>query len=105
MNKQEAGILLDAELDRFRSMPYDELIGTIGGEIFTCERTAPSGETYQIEIETCWENQKKRVRVLGRIDESPHKPVCWKLPILRWIPIYISAVTRTFCREENGMGA
>ena len=103
MNKAEAKAILDAELDRFRTMPYLELVGTIGGEVFTPVRVGPSGEKYQLEIETFWENQsKKRVRVVGSADESPHKPIFWKIPALRWIPIYMSSVTWTFSRDENG---
>ena len=58
MNKAEAKAILDQELDRFRSMPYEELTGIVGGEVYTAERTAPSGETYQVEIETFWEDQQ-----------------------------------------------
>ena len=103
MNKEEAQSILDTELNRFRTMPYHELVGTIGGEVFTPERVGPSGEKYQLEIETFWENQsKKRVRVVGSADEMPHKPVFWKIPVLCWIPIYMSSVTWTFSRDESG---
>ncbi len=103
MNKDEARAVLDAELERFRTMPYQELVGTVGGEVFTPERIGPSGEKYQLEIETFWENQsKKKVRVVGSADELPHKPIFWKIPVLRWIPIYVSSVTWTFSRDENG---
>jgi len=103
INKKEAKAILDQELDRFRTMPYEDLKRTVGGEIYTTERTAPSGETYQIEIETVWENQSKQmVRVLGSADESPHKPLFWKIPILRWLPIYVSSVTWIFKRGPDG---
>lgn len=103
MNKAEAKAILDADLDRFRTMSYQDLVNTIGGEVFTAEHTALSGQTYWVEIETFWESQsKKKVRVVGSTDESPHKPIFWKIPVLRWIPVYVSSVTWTFSRDKNG---
>lgn len=103
MNKPEAKAMLDDEIDRFRTIPYPELVGMVGGPAYVCERTGVSGETYQIEIEAFWDTSRKmRVRVAGSCDESPHKPVFWNIPVLRWIPIYVSSVTWTFSRDENG---
>ena len=103
MHKAEAKAILDAEIDRFRTMPFPELVAATTNPVYACERTGESGETYQIEIETFWEtSEKKRVRVVGSCDESPHKPVFWRIPILRWIPIYVSSVTWTFSRDEKG---
>jgi hypothetical protein len=102
MNKTEAKTILNAELDRFRTMPYADLGASVGGPVYTCERVGVSGETYLVEIETFWENSaKKRVRVVGSCDESPLKPIFWHIPLLRWIPIYVSAMTWTFNRDEN----
>ena len=103
MNKAEAKSILHSELDQFRTMSHEELTGMIGGKPYTSERTGDSGATYQIEIETFWEDQsRKKVRVVGSADESPHKPFFWKIPMLRWLPIYITAVTWTFVRDQNG---
>lgn len=103
MNKPEAQAILDGEIDRFRTMPFSELVAATSGPVYVCERTGASGEAYQIEIEAFWEtSQKKRVRVVGSCDESPHKPVFWKVPVLRWIPVFMSSVTWTFSRDEKG---
>ena len=103
MNRMEAKAILDAEIDCFRTMPYADLVASIGGQVYTCERVGVSGAMYEVEIEAFWENSaKKRVRVVGSCDESPHKPIFWKLPLLRWVPIYVSSVTWTFSRDENG---
>lgn len=103
MNKPEAKAILDAEIDRFRTMPFSELVVATGGPVYVCERTGASGEAYQIEIEAFWEtSRKKRVRVVGSCDESPHRPLFWNFPVLRWIPIYMSSVTWTFSRDEQG---
>jgi hypothetical protein len=103
MNKTEAKTILNAEFDRFRRMPYADLCALVGGPVYICERVGESGEKYLVEIETFWENRaKKRVRVVGSCDESPLKPFFWHVPLLRWIPIYISAMTQTFSRDENG---
>jgi hypothetical protein len=102
MNKTEAKAILATEIDRFRTMPYADLVASVGGRVYTCERVGVSGGTYQVEIEAFWENwAKKRVRVVGSCDESPHKPVFWRVPLLRWLPIFASSVTWTFTRDEN----
>ena len=103
MNKPEARAILDAEIDRFRSMPFPELVTATSGPVYVCERTGASGTPYQIEIEVFWEtSHKKRIRIVGSCDESPHKPIFWKIPVLRWIPIYASSVTGTFSRDDKG---
>ena len=103
MNKTEAKAILEAEIDRFRTMPYVDLVASVGGQVYTCERVGASGEMYQVEIEAFWESSaRKRVRVVGSCDESPHKPVFWRVPLLRWIPICAASVTWTFSRDENG---
>jgi len=102
MNKEEAGAILDVELERFRSMPYQQLVGTIEGDVFTCERVGASGSSYQIEIQTFWDSRSRTsVRILGSADENPHFPLFWKIPLLRWIPIYGSSVTWSLIRKES----
>lgn len=102
MNKTEAKAILSAELDRFRTMPYADLVASVGDAEYTCERVGASGQTYVVEIETFWENwAKKRVRVVGSCDELPLKSILSHVPLLRWIPIYMSSVTWTFSRAEN----
>lgn len=104
MNKTEGKAILEKELDRFRTMPYADLVASIGGgQVYTSERVGMSGATYLVEIEAFWENSaKKRVRVVGSGDESPLRPIFWNIPLLRWIPIYMSSVNWTFSRDEHG---
>ena len=100
MNKAEAKQLIQREVDDLRSKPYADLRKMIGDEPITGVRTGPTGEEYQVEIEAFWNNKPDgNIRVLGIIDESPHKPVFWKIPILRWIPIYTSSVTHDFIKS------
>ena len=51
MNKAEAKELIRREVDGLRSKPYADLCKMISVEPITGERTGPSGEEYQIEIE------------------------------------------------------
>lgn len=106
MNKSEAKAILNSELNLFRNMPYRDLVETIDGDVFTKRCEGSSGKHYQVEIETFWENSwKKKIHIVGSIDEFPHKPLFWKIPVLRWIPIYISSVTQAFTRKENKNGS
>jgi hypothetical protein len=50
MNKTEAKAILIAELDRFRTMPYADLIASVGGTAYTCERVGASGQTYVVSV-------------------------------------------------------
>ena len=103
MNKAEATGLIQHEVDNLRSRSYAELRGMIDAEPITGERTGLSGEKYQFEIESLWDNKPGgNIRVLGIIAESPHKPVFWKIPVLRWIPIYTSSVTHDFIKNPSG---
>ena len=102
MNKAEAKELIRHEVDGLRSKPYADLRKMIGAEPITGQRTGPSGEEYQIEIEAFWDDKPDgNIRVLGSIDESPHKPVFWKIPILRWVPVYTSSVSHDFIKSPS----
>ena len=86
MNKDEAQSVFDSEIERFRTMPYDDLVQTIGKDAYTAERVGTSGEKYQIQIKTKWKNRKRSViRVTGRlriIDSSTEEPKTWNIPLL-----------------------
>lgn len=71
MNKEEAKQIIRAELESFRAKPYSELVQMIDAEPITGERTGPSGEGYQIEIQAFWDNKPNgNIRVTGSIDDG-----------------------------------
>lgn len=86
MNKEEAQSVFDSEIERFRTMPYDDLVRTIGKDAYTAEHVGASGKKYQIDIKTKWKSRKKNVvRVSGRLrnlDLSPEKSKTWNIPLL-----------------------
>ena len=86
MNKEEAQSVSDNEIERFRIMPYDDLVQTIGKDTYTAERVGTSGEKYQIDIKTKWKSRKKNViRVSGRLRNSylsPEESKTWEIPLL-----------------------
>jgi hypothetical protein len=79
MNKAEAKSLLSQELSRYRELPYAELFSLIDG-IETFERAAPSGVTYQIEMQVFVDDvSRQTLRVLGSIDDGGWRafaPLC-----------------------------
>jgi len=100
MDEAEAKELIQREVDDLRPRPYSKLREMIGAEPITGERTGSSGEPYQVEIEAFWDDKPGgNIRVLGIVDELPHKPVFWRIHILRWIPIYTSSVTHDFIKS------
>jgi len=69
MNKPEAIDLLDKEMDSFRSLQHDELANLIDREPTTIEVDRNSGDIYQIEINTYWDDKVQgNIRVAGSID-------------------------------------
>ncbi len=94
MNKEEAQSVFDSEIERFRTMPYDDLVRTIDKDAYTAEHVGASGKKYQIDIKTKWKSRKKNVvRVSGRLknlDPSPEDSKTWK------IPFFDIAISRSF---------
>ena len=86
MNKQEAKSVLNNELDRFRMMPHEDLVRTVGDVVYTTEQMGRSGEKYLIQIKTKWKKRKKRiVRISANIrnaEVSPQESHKWNIPIL-----------------------
>ena len=75
----------------------------IGQEPETGQVVGASGEQYQFEIQAFWDSRPKgNIRVLAGIDECPHKPVFWSIPVLRWIPIYATSVNEDFIMSPEG---
>ena len=70
MNKAEAKSLLSQELSLYRELPYAELFSLVD-KIETLERTAPSGVTYQIEMQVFVDDVSlQTLRVMGSIDDG-----------------------------------
>jgi len=70
MDKAEARSLLSQELSRYRGLPYAELFSLIDHSE-TFERTAPSGVTYQIEMQVFVDDESRQtLRVTGAIDDG-----------------------------------
>ena len=85
MNKEEAQSVFDNEIERFRTMPFDDLVQMIGKGAYAAEHVGTSGEKYQIEIKTKWKSRKKNVvRISGRLRNlnlSPEESKTWKIPL------------------------
>ena len=70
MNKAEAKSLLSQELSRYRELPHAELFSLIDHSE-TFERAAPSGVTYQIEMQVFVDDESRQtLRVMGAIDDG-----------------------------------
>ena len=84
MNKEEAKFIIHSEVDRYKAMPYDDLVRTVGNDAQTTQQVGESGTRYLIETKTKWTNRKKGiVRVSSTIrslDESPEESKTWNIP-------------------------
>ena len=68
---KEARQIINTELELFRGKPYSELVQMIDAEPITGERTSPSGQFYQIEIQAYWDDKPNgNIRVSGSIDDG-----------------------------------
>lgn len=79
MNRDEATLLLNAKLDEYRKLSYDQLADRIGDEEFP-EVVGATGTQYQIETQIVWDDKPGGdVRVLGSIDDGGWRafmPLC-----------------------------
>ena len=70
MNKEEAKILLNTLLAKYRAKTYNDLQYLLN-EQDTSEVEAESGAKYQLEIEAVWDDKKDgNLRVMGAIDDG-----------------------------------
>ena len=86
MNKEEANSIFKSEVDRFQTMPYNDLVQTLDGDVYAEEHIGASGSRYLVEIKTKWINRKKsKLRVSARLrclDVSAEKTKTWNIPFL-----------------------
>jgi hypothetical protein len=79
MNREEALSLLNAKLDEYRKLSYDQLAARIGEEEFP-EVVGATGTQYQIETQIVWDDKPGgNVRVLASIDDGGWRafmPLC-----------------------------
>ena len=101
MNKEEANSIFTSEVERFRTMPYDEFVRTIKNDVYTAEHVGLSGTRYLIELKT---RRKKRKRDIVRVsasirslDESQEKSKTWNVPFLN-IPICFCTMSGIYTR-------
>jgi hypothetical protein len=84
MDREEAQWLLNAKLDEYRKLSYDQLAARVGDEEFP-EVVGASGTQYQIEIQVVWDDKPGgEVRVLAAIDDGGWRafvPLCDSLLI------------------------
>ena len=89
MSKDEAQDIISEYTEPYRRLGYRKLASLIDQEPITEEVKGTGEVAYQIELQVFWDDKPKGdIRFLGSIFESPSKPLFWKYPILRWIPIY-----------------
>ena len=101
MNKEEANSIFTSEVERFRTMPYDEFVLTIKNDVYIAEHVGLSGTRYLIELMT---RRKKRKRDIVRVsaslrslDESLEESKSWNIPVLK-IPICFATMSGIFTR-------
>ena len=107
MNKEEAQTVLDHELERYKTMSYEELVRTIEDGPYTKEHVGATDDKYLIEIKTRWKKRKKGiVRISAYIrnaEVSPQERRTWKIPILNiaFCRASMSGIFTTFTRGPD----
>jgi len=70
MDQIEAMQILRSNLASYESLSYPELVSMIGN-VRTLQLTAPSGRSYNIEVQIMWDDMAKRtLRILGAVDDG-----------------------------------
>lgn len=89
MDKYDAQDIIDEYVDPYRKLSYKKLTDLIDRDPITDEVKTDDGLCYLIELQVFWDDQPEGdIRFVGSISESPKRPLFWKYPILKWIPIY-----------------
>jgi hypothetical protein len=71
MNHAEALALLEASLNRRRSLPYEELVRRVDAGPECQEAHGASGANYQLEFTAMWDGPPLgNVRVMGAVDDG-----------------------------------
>ena len=109
MSMAEAKSVFKREVERFRTMPYDQFVqvAVVQSGVYTAEHMGASGTRYLLELKTKRKKRNKNVvRVsasLRCLDESLREPQSWNIPVLN-IPISVGmkwgVVTRFTRRPE-----
>ncbi len=71
MNKDEAAQVAEARLNELRRIPHAQLVEEWLKQPRSESATAPSGRTYQLEIEAVWDDRReKHLRVWVLVDDG-----------------------------------
>ncbi len=77
--KEEARKVVEKELNRYRKLPYQELLKNLNNSE-GCEVKTENGEIYQIEVEVFYDDfKKKSIRVMGSASYNAwtdFSPIC-----------------------------
>jgi hypothetical protein len=71
MNREQAQSILSAEVERLRTVSYEELVARLLEKQETFETAAPDGIRYQVELQGLWDDQTARnLRVFVNVDDG-----------------------------------
>jgi hypothetical protein len=73
MDEAEARVILQAEIDKLRSLTYEQLKERLLGEVEAVEVVGPSGAEYQLELQAMWDDPRRKdgnLRVISSIDDG-----------------------------------
>jgi hypothetical protein len=73
MDEAEARVILQAEIDKLRGLPYERLQNRLLDEVEALEVSGPSGAEYQLEVQAMWDDPRSKggnLRVIASIDDG-----------------------------------
>jgi hypothetical protein len=71
MNSNEARLLLEGQLDKYRAWSYDQLAAIVDGPKQVLQVAGADGAIYQIEVRAYWDGKPDGdLRVTGCIDDG-----------------------------------
>ena len=103
MDRDEAKRIAAEHLAPYRKKTYAELARMVGSNSIVVDLRDSKGQECQVEIRAFWDSRKgKDIRVMASAFEVPIKPLFWKVPLLRWIPISGGGVIEDFIISPTG---
>lgn len=71
MDRMEAQLLLDDELDKYAAEPWERLRSRVGAAPLVSAVSGATGSKYQVEVEFVWDDPPDQaLRILGAIGDG-----------------------------------
>lgn len=104
MEKESARATLKRMLRPYREKIFEELKSLLDSEVRQEIVTQPDGVQYKCTLKVVWADWPDgHIIVFGLAEEHPRRPLFWRVPLLRWLPVYTGKVAEAFTPSPQNL--